>query len=96
MPRGYGVGDHCLFVMDLQEASLIGEVPFHVQQFTSRQLNTKVSSRATWNYLARLEASLAQHRLIECMGKLHKTSRSKKAFLMGDEQTLSGKHGTNG
>jgi hypothetical protein len=59
MPAGYSVGDHRLFVMDLQEASLIGEAPFPVQRFTSRQLNTKVSSGATWNYLARLEASCA-------------------------------------
>jgi hypothetical protein len=59
MPAGYGVGDHHLFVMDLQEASLIGEAPFRVQQFTSRRLNTKVSRGATRNYLACLEASLA-------------------------------------
>jgi hypothetical protein len=83
MPTGYGVGDHCLFVMDLQEASLIEEAPFRVQRFTSRQLNTKVSSGATRNYLAHPEASLARHRLIEHMGKLHKTSQSKKAFRRG-------------
>jgi hypothetical protein len=73
MPAGFGVGDHRLFVIDMQAASLIGEEPLKVQQFTLRQLNTKVSSRATRNYLARLEANLAQHRLIERMGELHET-----------------------
>ncbi len=59
MPTGFGVGDHHLFVIDMQAASLIGEEPLKVQQFTSRQLNTKVLSGATRNYLAHLEANLA-------------------------------------
>jgi hypothetical protein len=54
MPAGFGVGDHCLFVIDMQATSLIGEEPLKVHWFTSRQLNTKVSSGATRNYLARV------------------------------------------
>jgi hypothetical protein len=65
MPTGFGVGDHCLFVIDMQATSLIGEETLKVQRFTLRQLNTKVSSGATRNYLARLEANLARHHLIE-------------------------------
>jgi hypothetical protein len=35
------------------------------------------------NYLTRLEASLSCHHLIECMGELHESCRSKKAFRWG-------------
>ena len=82
-PQDFGVGDHKLFVIDMQAASLIGEDPLKVQRFTLRWLNTKVSSGATRNYLACLEANLARHRLMECMGKLHKTSCSKNEFWRG-------------
>jgi hypothetical protein len=83
MPAGFGVGDHCLFVLDMQASSLIGEEPLKVQQFTSRRLSTKVSSGVTRNYLARLEASLSRHCLIERMGELHESCRSKKKFRRG-------------
>jgi hypothetical protein len=36
MPTGFGVGDHRLFVIDMQAASLIGEEPLKVQRFTLR------------------------------------------------------------
>ncbi len=61
MPAGYGVGDHCLFVMDFQKGSLIEEVPFRIQQFAAHRLNTKVSSGATQKYLSCLEANLDHH-----------------------------------
>ncbi len=77
------MGDHHLFVLDMQASSLIGEEPLKVQQFTSRRLNTKLSSGAMHNYLARLEASLSRHRLIERMGELRKSCRSKKKFQRG-------------
>jgi hypothetical protein len=64
MPAGYGVGNHWLFVVDFQEAILIGEAPHRIKHFTSRRLNTKVSSGATQQYLCCLEGNLACHRLI--------------------------------
>jgi hypothetical protein len=51
MPAGFGVGDHHLFVVNFQEASLIGEAPHRIKRFSSRRLNTKVSSGATQQYL---------------------------------------------
>jgi hypothetical protein len=79
----FGVGDHHLFVLDMRASSLIGEEPLKVQQFTLRHLNTKVSSGATRNYLARLEASLSRHRLIERMGELQESCCSKNKFWRG-------------
>ncbi len=61
MPAGFGVGDHQLFVVNYQEESLIGKAPFQVKRFTTRQLNTKVSSRAVRNYLSQLEKNLEHH-----------------------------------
>jgi hypothetical protein len=83
MPVGYGVGNHCLFVVDFQEASLIGKAPHRIKHFTSQCLNTKVSSGATQQYLCCLEGNLACHHLIERLGQLHTTYRSKRAFWRG-------------
>ncbi len=74
MPAGYGVGDHCLFV---------GEAPFRIQQFAARRLNTKVSSGATQKYLSRLEANPDCHCLIERLGKLHLTHKTRQTFCKG-------------
>ncbi len=76
MPAGYGVGNYRLFVVDFQEASLIGDAP-------SRPLNTKVSSGATQRYLHRLEGNLARHHLIELLGQLLTTYRLKRSFWRG-------------
>jgi hypothetical protein len=83
MPESYGVGDHHLFVVDFQEGSLIGKASFRIKQFTSRRLDTRVSSGAMQKYLTRLEDSLDCHRLIERLGKLHTAHKSKQAFRKG-------------
>jgi hypothetical protein len=58
MPVGFGAGDHRLFVVNFQEASLIGEARHRIVRFTSRRLNTKASNGATQKYLHCLEANL--------------------------------------
>jgi hypothetical protein len=77
---GLWSSNHCLFMVDFQEASLVGEAPHHIKRFTSQCLITKVSSGATQRYLHRLEANLDCHRLIERLGELHTTCTSKQAF----------------
>jgi hypothetical protein len=47
MPAGFDIGDHQMFVVDLQEDTITGITPFRVKQFTSHRLNTKASSGAT-------------------------------------------------
>jgi hypothetical protein len=83
IPAGFGVGDHRLFVVNFQEASLIGEAPHRIKRFSSCCLNTKVSSGATQRYLHRLKTNLERHRLIERLGMLHTTCKSKQAFRRG-------------
>ena len=62
-----------MFVVDMQEESLIGQAAFRVIRGESRQLNTKVSCAPTTNYVRRLEESLQRHRILERMGKIHAT-----------------------
>ncbi len=83
MPAGFGVGNHRLFVVNFQEASLVGNAPARIQRFSSRCLNTKVSSGATQRYLKQLETNLERHRLIEHLRSLHTTCKSKQAFRRG-------------
>ncbi len=83
MPAGFGVGDHRLFVVDIQEESLVGTAPFRVKRFASRRLNTKASSGATQKYLRRLEEQLSRHCLIEHLGRLHTKCTSRRSFQRG-------------
>jgi hypothetical protein len=80
MPAGFGVGDHRMFVIDFQEASLVGTEQFRVQQFAARRLNTKVSSGATRKYIKRLEENLSRHCLTEKLGTLHIRYKQKQHF----------------
>jgi hypothetical protein len=62
---------------------LIGKAPFRVKCFTSRRLNTKVSSGVVRNYLSQLEKNLEHHQLIECIGELHTKHKSRRKFQQG-------------
>jgi hypothetical protein len=78
MPAGFGVGNHQMFVMDMQEETVLGIAPFRIKRFTFCRLNTKVSSGATQKNLQGVEEGLAHHQLIEKIGNLHMQYRSKK------------------
>jgi hypothetical protein len=71
MPAGFGIKDYQIFVVEFQEDTITGTALFRVKQFTSRRLNTKVSSGATQKYLQKFKESLACHRMIEKLGKIH-------------------------
>jgi hypothetical protein len=59
MPAGYSIGDHCMFVIDFQEQSLIGKTPSRVKQFSFRRLNLNVLAAAPQKYISLLEDNLA-------------------------------------
>jgi hypothetical protein len=80
MPVGFGVGDHRMFIIDFQESSMVGTALFRVQRFTSRRLNTKVSSGATKKYVERLEESIEKYWLIKKLDHLHMRYTSKPKF----------------
>jgi hypothetical protein len=75
MPAGFGVGDHRLFVIDIQTASLIGNNPIRVLRPCARRLNTKLPGVVA-KYNDKLEDLVLEHRIIERMGIAHECSRS--------------------
>ncbi len=79
MPAGYGVGDHRMFIVDFQEASIVSTTPFRVQRFSTRRLNSKVSSGATKKYVKRLEKNITKHRILEKLNVLRQRDQKRKS-----------------
>ncbi len=63
MPMGYGVGDHCLFVIDFLTSSMVGTTPKKIVQAGARRLNTNIPVAAE-AYAVRLEKLAVNHRII--------------------------------
>jgi hypothetical protein len=64
MPVGYGVGDHCLFVVDFSTASMIGTCPPKIICPALGRLNTKLPGCALW-YNWALQKNILCRRLLE-------------------------------
>jgi exonuclease III len=62
MPAGFGVGDHRLFVVDIQASSMIGTNPPKIVRATSRRLSNKLPHVTEW-YNRALEKLIVEHRL---------------------------------
>ncbi len=75
MPAGYGIGDHCMFVIDFNAEDIIGQAPPRVIRATLRRLNTRIP-RVANKYVRILEEKVLRHRLIERMGAAHTSSKS--------------------
>ena len=63
-PVGYGVGNHCLFVVDFATASMIGTCPRKIVRPALRRLNTKISGCALW-YNRVLRRNILHHQLLK-------------------------------
>lgn len=61
---GYGVGDHCMFVVDLVKESLVGAQPQAIMRPGARRLNSKIPE-CLRNYNKQLEQMIDQHHLRE-------------------------------
>jgi hypothetical protein len=77
MPAGYGIGDHRLFIIDIQTSTLIGTAPPRAKRAASRRLNTRLPHVAK-KYALILEKNILQHRLIEKLGMAHTMGTSKE------------------
>ena len=66
IPVGYGVGNHCLFVLDFITYSLIGQTLPQIIRSGERQFNTKIPPTKD-NYNNLLENLVVSHRLTEQM-----------------------------
>ncbi len=76
MPAGYGIGDHCLFVIDMATRDLVGE---SLVRPASRRLNTTLPGVAN-KYADLLERQIIRHRLIERTGEAHRKSKLKRGL----------------
>ena len=70
MPTGYGVKNHCLFVLDFLTSSLIGQTPPQIIRYGARRLITKIMLTKD-NYTNVLENLVLSHRLTEQMVAAH-------------------------
>ena len=75
MPSGYGVGDHCLFVLEFLTSSLIVQTPLQIIRSSERGLNTKIPSTKD-SYTNVLENLVVSHCLMERMVGAHNASSS--------------------
>jgi hypothetical protein len=78
MPACFGVGDHRMFIVDIQESNVVGTSPFKVQRYSARRLNTKASSRAVKKYVETLEKNIKKHPLIERLNEVQERSNPKR------------------
>jgi hypothetical protein len=70
MPFGYGVGNHCLYVLDITLESLIGKRPTKIIRPASRRLYSKIPLCVD-AYNKSLEDNIVRHRLIKKLHEVH-------------------------
>jgi hypothetical protein len=77
MPVGYGVGDHCLFVVDFATASLVGAGCLQqIIRPALRRLNTRISGCAL-RYNNALQWNILRHRLLKRMVAIATSNQPK-------------------
>jgi hypothetical protein len=64
MPVGFGVGDHCLFVIDFATTTLVGSATSTIVRPALCRLNTKIHNCAE-RYNNHLRRNILRHRLLE-------------------------------
>ena len=89
MPFGYGVGNHCPFVLDIPLQSLIGVNPVRIIRPASRRLNSRLPGCGK-AYVRSLEGNIIQHRLIERLHEAHMGAysaeeRARKVIAIDEE-----------
>ena len=82
MPTGYGIGDHRMFIIDLNTTDIIGSNPPKVVRPTARRLITRLPGVAA-KYNAILKKKIQEHRLIERAGLLERSNASEEKYIAG-------------
>lgn len=89
MPVGYGVRDHCMFVVDLVKESLVGAQPQAIVRPGARRLSSKIPE-CLRKYNKKPEQMIDQHHLREklqdCLNpNLSEAERTVKLDKVDDE-----------
>jgi hypothetical protein len=69
-PFGYGIGNHCAFILDIPIESLVGVDPVKIVQPAGRQLNSRLPG-CSQLYIDSLEGNITQHCLLEQLFEVH-------------------------
>ena len=75
MPFGYGVGNHCAFILDAPLESLIRVDPVKIVQPVGQRLNSRLDGCCK-AYMDRLESNITQHWLLERLHDVHAGAHS--------------------
>jgi hypothetical protein len=70
MPFGYGIGNHCAFILDVPLESLIGGDPVKIVRPVGRRLNSRLPG-CSKSYIDSLEKNILRHRLLEQLFDAH-------------------------
>jgi hypothetical protein len=70
MPFGYGIGNYCMFILDVTLESLIGKTPTKIVQHALQRLNSKIP-QCSEAYIEDPEENIIWHRLIEWLHEVH-------------------------
>ncbi len=86
---GYGVGDHCAFILDIPLVSLVGENPVKIVRPASRWLNSWLHG-CSKEYVRSLESNIIQHCLLERLHNVHMghytpEERARKVIIINKE-----------
>ena len=77
MPFGFGIGDHCAFILDIPLESLVGINPVKIIRSVSRRLNSCLP-KCGKAHVENLEANISHHRLLERLYDAHTGKYSVK------------------
>jgi hypothetical protein len=75
MPFGYGIGNHCTFILDILIKSLVGVDPVKILRPAGRQLNSRLPG-CSQLYIDSLEGNITRHRLLKQLFKVHTGNHS--------------------
>ncbi len=89
MPFGYGVRDHCAFILDVAIKSLIGMDPVKIVRPVGRRLNSRLAGCCK-AYIESFEANIARHCRLEQLynahtGALSDKDRAMKIMMINEE-----------
>jgi hypothetical protein len=85
MPFGYGVGDHCTFILNIPIKSLVGINPVKIIQLAGRHLNSHLPG-CSKSYIDSLESNIIKHHLLERLYGVHTGVYSDKVRIIINEE----------
>ncbi len=86
---GYGVGNHCAFILDVPIKSLVGVNPVKIIRPAGRRLNSRLPGCGK-SYIESLKSNIIKHHLLERLHDVHTCvysdeERARKVIIINEE-----------